>query len=497
MKILGKQIRSIRVRMFITLGTIIMGIIALLILVNSIILEDYYLYTKTAVVKDLYNTVNHYYNDEDNDVDIETLVNKVASKNSFDILIQTPDNIIVFSSEKDLITIFKEMKILGWSRESYSRSLIYSQKNMTIDKMQDRNGVSYLLATCKLDNDYKMMTRIPLESIQESVKISNKVLLLIGLIAIGVSAVAASFVSKKFTAPITELRKITDKMSRLDFSLKYKPTRIDDEVDDLGRNINTLSQKLEITIKQLRANNIELEKDIEEKSRIDEMRTQFISDVSHELKTPIALIQGYAEGLIENVNTDEESRKFYSEVILDESSKMDKLVKSLLELTKLEYGDRQFNDTRFNIVELVNEVIRNCDVMIKEKDIIIEHDSDEKVEVCADQIYIEQIVRNYITNAIKNIAEINGKKVIKINYKYNKDKTKVRVKVFNTGDNIAEEELQRIWKRFYKIDTSRNREAGGTGIGLSLVKAIMDKYDNKYGVENKIDGVEFYFDINC
>ena len=176
---------------------------------------------------------------------------------------------------------------------------------------------------------------------------------------------------------------------------------------------------------------------------------------------------------------------------------MDKLVKSLLELTKLEYGDRQFNDTRFNIVELVNEVIRNCDVMIKEKDIIIEHDSDEKIEVCADQIYIEQIVRNYITNAIKNIAEINGKKVIKINYKYNKDKTKVRVKVFNTGDNIAEEELQRIWKRFYKIDTSRNREAGGTGIGLSLVKAIMDKYDNKYGVENKIDGVEFYFDINC
>src|SRR5699024_8761032 len=125
---------------------------------------------------------------------------------------------------------------------------------------------------------------------------------------------------------------------------KYRLTDTDDEINELGKNINTMSDKLESTIKQLRENNSELEKDIEEKSKIDEMRKQFISDVSHELKTPIALIQGYAEGLIENVNTDEESRKFYAEVILDESNKMDTLVKQLLELMKLEYGKREFNN---------------------------------------------------------------------------------------------------------------------------------------------------------
>lgn len=99
-----------------------------------------------------------------------------------------------------------------------------------------------------------------------------------------------------------------------------------------------MSAKLEATIQQLRNSNVELEKDIEEKSKIEEMRTQFISDVSHELKTPIALIQGYAEGLVENVNSDEENRQFYANVILDEANKMDKLVKQLLELMKLEYG---------------------------------------------------------------------------------------------------------------------------------------------------------------
>ena len=90
-----------------------------------------------------------------------------------------------------------------------------------------------------------------------------------------------------------------------------------------------MSDKLEITIGQLRQNNNELEMDIERKSKIEEMRKQFISDVSHELKTPIGLIQGYAEGLIENVNNDEESRKFYAEVILDEAEKMDKIVKQI------------------------------------------------------------------------------------------------------------------------------------------------------------------------
>ena len=261
-----------------------------------------------------------------------------------------------------------------------------------------------------------------------------------------------------------------------------------------GKSINTLSDKLEETIKQLQKNNMELERDIEEKSKIDEMRKQFISDVSHELKTPIALIQGYSEGLIENVNTDDESRSFYADVILDEANKMDELVKRLLELMKLEYGEREFHDTSFDICEVINEIIRNSKVVLEEQNIKVEFKMKEPVYVYADDFYIEQIIRNYFTNAIKNIKMINGNKKIRINVRKTKNET-IRVSVFNTGENISEENLTRIWTRFYKVDKSRNRQDGGTGIGLALVKAIMNQYGNNFGVINKKDGVEFYFEV--
>ena len=236
---------------------------------------------------------------------------------------------------------------------------------------------------------------------------------------------------------------------------------------------------------------------MEEKSKIDEMRKSFISDVSHELKTPIALIQGYSEGLLENVNTDEESRKFYAEVILDESNKMDKLVKQLLELMKLEYGKREFNDKEFDIVEVENEVIRKSKVMIEEKEAEVIFENQNSINVFADDFYIEQVLTNYLTNAIKNVMiNEDNKKIIKIKNEILQGMNKVRISVFNTGKNIREEDLNRIWNRFYKVDESRNRDDGGTGIGLSFVKAVMSNYGNNYGVINKDDGVEFYFDLD-
>ena len=344
-----------------------------------------------------------------------------------------------------------------------------------------------------LDNGYVLYIRMPISPIKESVKISNTSLLMIGGVTLAVAGVVASFISKKFTNPILQLNDIANKMAKLDFSQKYRVTDTEDEINELGRSINTMSDKLETTIKQLQKSNIELEKDIEEKSKIDDMRKQFISDVSHELKTPIALIQGYAEGLIENVSTDEESRRFYAEVILDETNKMDRLVKQLLELMKLEYGKKEFNNEKFDINELINEVIRKCEVMLQKNNIQVEFESKKPIYVWADEFYIEQVVTNYFTNAIKHTEEIGNNKKIKITVKQLNDK--MRITVFNTGKTIPEEDLTRIWGRFYKVDSSRNRQDGGTGIGLALVKAIMNNYQNEYGVNNKKDGVEFYFDV--
>lgn len=337
--------------------------------------------------------------------------------------------------------------------------------------------------------------RMPITPIQDSVQISNQFLLILGFATMIIGGIAILVITERFTKPIEELNDIANGMANLDFSKKYRIQDNEDEINELGRSINTLSDKLEDTIYQLKLNNMELEKDIEQRSKIDEMRKQFISDVSHELKTPIALIQGYAEGLVENVITDEESKKFYSEVILDEANKMDKLVKRLLELMKLEYEERKFNDKVFNLSEVINEVIKNSKVVLEEKEIEVEFKDSGEMNVYADDFYIEQVVTNYFTNAIKNVEKVKGKNLIKITVKKAKTPNKLRVSVFNTGKNIADEDLNRIWNRFYKVDSSRNRSNGGTGIGLSLVKAIMNRYNNNYGVTNKIDGVEFYFEI--
>ena len=497
-KNMKEKLKSVRVKLFLTICIATVVIICFLIVTNNVVLEAFYLYSKQNTLRQVYKQINAYYNNPSPDVDLEMELGRIAVNNNFDILICSDENVSIYTTDNDFMTTLEEMNaITYYANRTDQKDILYSDENMDVRKIRERkSGITYILLSAVLDNGYSLYIRIPIAPIQESVKISNNFLLLIGGITILAAGIFFFFISKKFTEPILELNGIAKKMAKLDFSQKYRITDTEDEINTLGKSINSMSDKLEATIKQLRNTNIELEKDIEEKSRIDEMRKQFISDVSHELKTPIALIQGYSEGLLENVTTDEESRRFYAEVILDETNKMDRLVKQLLELMKLEYGKREFQNEKFNIVELVSEVIRKSKVMLEENQITVEIDSDEQVNVNADEFYIEQVVTNYFTNAVKHVLEVDGKKLIKITIQPDIERNKVRISVFNTGENIQEEDLNRIWNRFYKVDSSRNREAGGSGIGLALVKAIMNNYQNDYGVVNKEDGVEFYFDLD-
>jgi len=484
-----EKLDTIRIKLFFTLCVTITVIIIFLIAVNSIVLETYYIHSKQSELMSVYNIINEYYNGTNRNKNIDIELEKLALSNSFDILLKT-DNSLYASSRDFISSLTDELD----SSNKVNGNILYNSDKVIIKRTIDKKtGLSFILLSGELDNGYELYIRVAIISIQESVKIANRFLMLIGCFTIIISGILVSIISRKFTFPIEELNKITKKISKLDFSHKYRVNDSEDEINNLGKNINAMSETLEKTINQLRSSNIELEKDIEEKSKTDDMRKQFISDVSHELKTPIALIQGYAEGLIENVAKDEESKNFYAGVILDEANKMDMLVKKLLELMKLEYGRMTFTLTKFDISELINEVIRKSTKLLEEENIKVEFNN-QPVYVIADEFYMEQVVNNYFTNAIKNIAEIEGRKEIIISYQIKGDK--LRVNVFNTGDNIAEEDLNRIWNRFYKVDTSRNRESGGTGIGLSLVRAIMTNSHNKYGVENKVDGVEFYFEID-
>ena len=224
------------------------------------------------------------------------------------------------------------------------------------------------------------------------------------------------------------------------------------------------------------------------------MRTEFLAGISHELKTPIALIQGYAEGLKDNISEDIEERQFYCDVIIDEASKMNGMVKKLIVLNHMEYEKNTFQIERIHLSELLYNYLENSKMFLEQSRITLEYAIPQDIYVWGDEFKIEEVVDNYFTNAVHHVKEDRqGNKIIRINLQAMADS--IRVTVFNTGDLIPEELKSRVWEKFYKIDKARTREYGGTGIGLSIVKAILDSAGQKYGVENEKDGVTFWFEL--
>ena len=244
-----------------------------------------------------------------------------------------------------------------------------------------------------------------------------------------------------------------------------------------------------MTISELKTANNELRKDIEQKVQIDEMRTEFLSHVSHELKTPIALIQGYAEGLKDNISEDEESRNFYCDVITDEAKKMNRMVQKLLTLNQIEFGNNKVEMERFDITELISNMLASNQILLEKGGIHVEFD-EKPVHVWADEFMIEEVVGNYLSNARNHVSD-HG--TIRISYCRHGDN--LRVKVYNTGKHIPEEDLDKLWVKFYKVDKARTREYGGSGVGLSIVEATMKAHGKDYGVSNIEGGVEFYFEV--
>ena len=352
-----------------------------------------------------------------------------------------------------------------------------------------RLGASYIYLAGTFKNGDHILIRASFSSITESAALSNQFFLYISLAAALIGFVVMYFVSNRFLGPITVLTNIAKRMSELDFTAKYE-VKTEDEVGVLGNSMNMLSETLEQALAELKEANTELKKDLEKKEQIDAMRKEFLSNVSHELKTPIALIQGYAEGLMDNINDDEESKEFYCEVIVDEARKMNQMVKKIMDLNQLEFGYNTLTMEHFDIIAMIRAVIAKSDILLKQKEINLAFDEDAPIYVWSDAYMSEEAFTNYLTNAINHA---DGEKLIRVFYTRSEDK--LRVSVFNTGQPIPEEDIEKIWVKFYKVDKARTREYGGSGIGLSIVKAIMDSFHQRCGVINHEDGVEFWMEL--
>ena len=415
---------------------------------------------------------------------------QISYNNNLDIVISTYDGSILLSSGKEKHNTIKRLQNAILSNKDGAKSIVHTDVyDITLDEDEYVND-NFLILTGTLSDGNLVMIRYAMENMKVALGVVDRTLIIIGLLALVLAFLLTEFIARRLTQPIVELTNISKKMSELDFDVKYRTRDSRTEIDILGEHMNTMSSSLENALDELQEANKELKKDIEIKEKNEEMRKEFLSNVSHELKTPIALIQGYAEGLSEGMADDPESRAYYCEVIVDESQKMNKMVQQLLSLNELEYGVNSVEVTEFNISELIRSLVNASKILIENAGIKLSFEMGEDVIVNSDEYLVEVVFSNFLSNAIHYCKNEN---VIKVSQVDRGDT--VLISVYNSGDTILEEDIERLWDKFYKIDKARTREYGGSGVGLSIVKAAVESINGKYGVYNLDNGVTFWFEI--
>ncbi len=472
---------------FILLSLLVMGAF---VLANSLFLEKYYTRQMQSNLVKIYEQLNEAVTE--NGVEQEKLSGPFMEMfNIYNVnLVVTDDQYQVLIGNNGVMA----GRIFGYINglEQEQGEILAETDDYTIQKKNDdRLNMAFLEMWGTLDSGAYFLLRIPLSSIKANAGISTRFALYVALAAAFAGALIITFVSHRIAKPVKELTALSERMSNLDFDAKYTSGG-SNEIGQLGENFNKMSATLETTISELKTSNAKLQREIEQKTQIDEMRKEFLSNVSHELKTPLALISGYAEGLQENINDDPESRNFYCEVIMDEAGKMTSMVQKLLSLNELEFGRDKVNLQRFDLVQLVKGKINSTQILADQKDAGLHYDGPEVLHVWGDEFKIEEVLTNYLSNALNHV---DGKRQIRVSTK--QQDGKVRVSVYNDGTPIPQEDLEKIWVKFFKVDKARTREYGGSGVGLSIVKAIMDSHHQKFGVCNHEEGVEFWFELEA
>lgn len=364
----------------------------------------------------------------------------------------------------------------------------YNYRNFEIKKRLATNA-DYFVYHDDISSGDTVYTYYPVADIENVVEVADKVYSIFSIAVVTLIGIIFFILISRIMRPIEEMNEITGDMASLNFERKCGNYG-NDEVGELGNSINVLSDKLDSTLEDLKDKNEQLRKDIQMRLALDNARKSFISNVSHELKTPIAIISGYAEGICEDVSTDAEATKEYCGIIRDESNKMNELVLELLELSKLESQSWELEPDFYDIGEEIGEILEHLSLKTREEGITVVNNVSESLECFAQGDKIEIVIKNYINNAISHCS---GDKVIIINAK--KHDGFVKISVFNTGEHISDEDMPEIWDSFYRADKAHKRSENRFGLGLSIVKSIMEHHKCRYGAENVKGGVRFYFEV--
>jgi len=381
----------------------------------------------------------------------------------------------------------------------YSNSLFMDrinefQTNLFMDKQNqyetfktldyEQNGIKYKLFIDPIKDENGetnyIFSMASLQPVDEAVRMVKDYFVYMIAFVLLLTILASIYYSIKIAKPLLRINDTTRKIAHLDFSERIE-YHSKDEIGDLSQNINLLSNTLHSHITQL-------QQDIEKEKQLENTRKEFISGVSHELKTPLSIMKSCISILKDGVAS--HKKDYYFEAMEKEVDKMDLLIVDMLELAKYESGTYKMKMEPFFIDKIIDHVCNQLSLEIEKKELTVHKDL-ATIEVFANQHRIEQVITNYITNAIRYTPVHEN---IYISTTIEDDQVEVCVE--NKGTHIPNDQLDKVWERFYRGDTSRQRSEGSTGLGLAISKNILELHGAQYGVVNTSDGVLFYFTLN-
>lgn len=485
-------------RLFVITSIFLVCFMALTLIFQTFIFKDFYERKKTKVLvneieefsiknsfkinntKGLYSALKNFEDSNNSKIAIFSVDGKLRYISSD--LENDKDDIKMLTEFCSSLLDNKEILIKLFNSDKPISTTFYTDNHTT-----KNIGVA---APMSIDNKNDAIV-LSVSSIQPIIEASNVISEFYIYIFIGIlfiCLIISSIFSNLVTHPLKNINHVATKMSKMDFSEKCETNR-DDEIGNLAKTLNFLSTNLQASLDDLKEKNKKLEKDIEKERKLETMRKDFIASVSHDLKTPIGIIEGYAEGIKDGIVSGDDEL-VYLETIIDESQKMGKLVSNMLELSKLESGVIEPQFETFNINRLINNVVNKLKPECLERNLKIEFcQKTDYSYVNADVFQMEQVLTNIITNAIKYTPENNDIKISisDVSEEY------FNISVLNTGTSIPEGENINLFNKFYKLDKSRNRKNNSTGLGLAIVKNILDLHHFKYDLKNVNNGVLFEF----
>lgn len=479
---------SIRKKLFTQIGMLVLILVLAIVLANSFLLSPFYVSIKKNELLEVATDIEVLDKFDDEAIN-DILLNE--SNIRFDVIILNNTK-VNYVSNPQVLKLFYDMNVQpqnGKNRFRVTKTETVNDTTEFIYFHEIINKKNFIILEQNLSDSEQLIIVLPLEAIEANVTLINKFLFFIGGLIFCIAMFLAYFISKAFTRPILEMNDAAHSIMKNNFDV-YCPVETNDEIGQLAETINEMAVSLNHSMSELQCKNEMQAKQMKEIERLANQRKVLLGNLSHDLKTPLALIQGYAEALAVMHENDNQKSIDYCDIIQDETQKMNAFIEKLLNAEQIESVNLLLHKAEFNIVSMIQAIIHNFEKQLLNNQITIKTSFDPCEFAYGDPILIERVMVNLIVNAIQHVNEAN-----KIMITTTREENALNIKCFNTADHLEDSQLNQLWDSFYKIDPSRTRSDHGHGLGLSIVRGIMVAHQAPYGVNQLTDGLAFYIQL--